>query len=54
MLTYFRITKLMGEAFKIHAQALVAYDDPAAAQSGSPSPTLPNSHLRALEMQPAY
>jgi hypothetical protein len=43
----------MGEAFKIHAQALIAYDDPVAAQDDD-SPKLPAAHLRALEMQPAY
>jgi hypothetical protein len=44
----------MGEAFKIHSQALVGFDDPVAAQSDSQSPTLPTAHLRALEMQSAY
>jgi hypothetical protein len=44
----------MGEAFKIHSQALVGYDDSVTAQSDSNSPTIPTSHLRALEMQPAY
>jgi hypothetical protein len=44
----------MGEAFKIHAQALVAYDDPVTAQDEEDSPKLPAAHLRALEMQPAY
>jgi hypothetical protein len=57
-LTFFTsITKLMGEAFKLHSQALVGYEDAAlSAQSGSPEPSLNNTqqHLRVLEMQPAY
>jgi hypothetical protein len=44
----------MGEAFKIHSQALVGSDDLAAAQSDEASPTLPTAHLRPLELQTAY
>jgi hypothetical protein len=50
----FRITKLMGESFKIHAQALVGYEDPVEVQSGSPTPSVNPPHIRALDMQTAY
>ncbi len=54
MLTYCSITKLMGEAFKIHAQALIGYDDPSSARSGSPEASIPTQHIRPLELQAAY
>jgi hypothetical protein len=54
MLTVYRITKLMGEAFKIHAQALIGYDDPSSARSGSPETSIPPHNIRPLELQAAY
>ena len=52
-LTATSVTKLMGEAFKLHSQALVGYEDATSSHSGSPPPTLPQP-LQALEMQTAY
>ncbi|KAF2104983.1 hypothetical protein NA57DRAFT_30425 [Rhizodiscina lignyota] len=48
------ITKLMGEAFKLHSQALVGYEDAMSDHSGSPTPSLTAQHVQALEMQAAY
>lgn len=47
------ITKLMGEAFKLHSQALVGYEDAMSSHSGSPTPSMA-PHVQALEMQTAY
>jgi hypothetical protein len=47
-----RITKLMGEAFKIHAQALIGYDD--RSRSGSPETSIPPHSIRPLDLQAAY
>jgi hypothetical protein len=44
----------MGEAFKLHSQALVGYEDAVSAKSGSPTPSLTAQHMRVLEMQIAY
>ncbi|KAF2838079.1 hypothetical protein M501DRAFT_851842 [Patellaria atrata CBS 101060] len=49
------ITKLMGEAFKLHSQALVGYEDAISSRSGSPTPSMGTSQpIQALEMQAAY
>ncbi|KAJ4405752.1 hypothetical protein N0V91_005059 [Didymella pomorum] len=47
------ITKLMGEAFKLHSQALVGYEDAMSSRSGSASPLAAGS-VQVLEMQMAY
>ncbi|KAH6642160.1 fungal-specific transcription factor domain-containing protein [Boeremia exigua] len=47
------ITKLMGEAFKLHSQALVGYEDAMSSRSGSASP-LASGAVQVLEMQMAY
>lgn len=43
-----RITKLMGESFKLHAQALVGYED--AVNSGS-SGTTPTASSQGVELE---
>ncbi|KAI9713071.1 MAG: hypothetical protein M1820_001056 [Bogoriella megaspora] len=48
------ITKLMGEAFKLHSQALVGYEDDMQSHSGSPTPSMTSHRVEALEMQTAY
>ncbi|KAF1982474.1 hypothetical protein K402DRAFT_340348 [Aulographum hederae CBS 113979] len=48
------ITKLMGEAFKLHSQALVGYEDTMSSRSGSPTPSLSTQHVPMLELQTAY
>jgi hypothetical protein len=53
MLTNSSITKLMGEAFKLHSQALVGYEDAMSSRSGSASP-LASGAVQVLEMQMAY
>ncbi|EON69491.1 hypothetical protein W97_08751 [Coniosporium apollinis CBS 100218] len=48
------ITKLMGEAFKLHSQALVGYEDACSSRSGSATPSMTPQVVPALEMQAAY
>jgi hypothetical protein len=48
------ITKLMGEAFKLHSQALVGYEDAISSREGSPTPSLAPQPVQVLEMQAAY
>lgn len=49
------ITKLMGEAFKLHSQALIGYEDAMSSRSGSPTPSIAAQPVRVLpEMQTAY
>ncbi|KAE9976109.1 hypothetical protein BLS_002251 [Venturia inaequalis] len=48
------ITKLMGESFKLHSQALVGYEDAMSERSGSPTPSLAAQHVPMLDMQTAY
>ncbi|EAT82637.2 hypothetical protein SNOG_10302 [Parastagonospora nodorum SN15] len=48
------ITKLMGEAFKLHSQALVGYEDAMSSRSGSASPSMATGGVQALEMQMVY
>jgi hypothetical protein len=54
MLTLHSITKLMGEAFKLHSQALVGYEDAMSSRSGSASPPMATGGVQLLEMQMAY
>ena len=54
MLIGHSITKLMGEAFKLHSQALVGYEDAMSGHSGSPTPSLAAQHVPVLDMQAAY
>jgi hypothetical protein len=54
MLTLHSITKLMGEAFKLHSQALVGYEDAMSSRSDSASPPLATGGVQLLEMQMAY
>jgi hypothetical protein len=44
----------MGEAFKLHSQALVGYEDAMSERSGSPSPGTLARHVPVLDMQTAY
>jgi len=44
----------MGEAFKLHSQALVGYEDAMSERSGSPTPSLAAQHVPVLDMQAAY
>ena len=44
----------MGEAFKLHSQALVGYEDAMSSRSGSATPSLTVHGVQALEMQAAY
>ncbi|ORY19567.1 fungal-specific transcription factor domain-domain-containing protein [Clohesyomyces aquaticus] len=48
------ITKLMGEAFKLHSQALVGYEDAMSSRSGSATPSIATGGVQVLEMQVAY
>merc|ERR1712137_410573 len=48
------ITKLMGEAFKRHSQALVGYEDAMSSRSGSATPSMAAGGVQVLEMQMAY
>ncbi|KAF2272687.1 uncharacterized protein EI97DRAFT_203057 [Westerdykella ornata] len=47
------ITKLMGEAFKLHSQALVGYED-AMSEHSSATPSMAPGGVQVLEMQVAY
>ena len=51
-----RITKVIGESFKIHAQALSGYEDSMTSPGGEApiSPPLDARPMEALEMQTAY
>jgi hypothetical protein len=53
-LTVPSITKLMGEAFKLHSQALVGYEDAMSEHSGSATPSMAPGGVQVLEMQVAY
>lgn len=44
----------MGEAFKLHSQALVGYEDAISSRSGSPTPSMTSQGAQVLEMQVAY
>lgn len=45
----------MGESFKLHAHALVGYEDSVAHGSGVPSPSVNSGgKVAALELQTAY
>ena len=46
------ITKLMGESFKLHSQALVGYEDAIASGSSASTPTMA-SQPQELEMETA-
>lgn len=54
LLTRSSITKLMGEAFKLHSQALVGYEDAMSERSGSATPSMAAGGVQVLEMQMAY
>ena len=43
-----RITKLMGESFKLHAQALVGYDDSQLASKDQPLQPMPTKGLPSV------
>ena len=45
------ITKLMGESFKLHSQALVGYEDAVPSQSGTTTPTMSSHVPPELEME---
>ena len=51
-----RITKIIGDSFKIHAQALSGYEDSVTTPNGDTrmSPPLDARPIEALEMQTAY
>lgn len=44
----------MGEAFKLHSQALVGYEDAISSRTGSPTPSMASQGVQALQMQTAY
>jgi len=44
----------MGEAFKLHSQALVGYEDAMSSRSGSPTPSMAAQAMHLPEMQAAY
>ena len=44
-----RITKLMGESFRLHSQALVGYEDAVVSGSGATTPTMSSPGVE-LEM----
>lgn len=48
------ITKLMGESFKLHSQALVGYEDAMSEHTGSPTSSMAQNGVQVLEMQVAY
>jgi hypothetical protein len=43
-----RITKLMGESFKLHAQALVGYEDSLLASKDQPLQPMPTKGLASV------
>jgi len=49
-----RITKLMGESFKLHAQALVGYEEAVASGTSVSTPTMSSQGIDPLEMEAAY
>ena len=49
-----RITKLMGESFKLHAQALVGYEEAVASGTSISTPTMSSQGIEPLEMEAAY
>ncbi|KAI9824999.1 MAG: hypothetical protein M1819_000628 [Sarea resinae] len=48
------ITKLMGESFKLHAQALVGYEDAIASGSGASTPSMCLQGVGELAMETSY
>ncbi len=49
-----RITKLMGESFKLHAQALVGYEEAVASGTSVSTPNMSSQGIDPLEMEAAY
>ncbi|MCJ1259066.1 hypothetical protein MMC24_006901 [Lignoscripta atroalba] len=45
------ITKLMGESFKLHSQALVGYEDALVSGSSASTPTMSSQGVQGLEME---
>jgi len=50
----YSITKLMGESFKLHSQALVGYEDAVTSGSGASTPTMSSQGVGQLEMGITY
>jgi hypothetical protein len=48
-----RITKLMGESFKLHSQALSGYDDALASGSSATTPTMSSQEVE-LDMDTTF
>ena len=46
-----RISKVMGESFKIHSQALVGHEDDVVTRSSASTPTMPSQGMVDLEME---
>lgn len=44
----------MGESFKLHAQALVGYEDAVASGSGATTPTVSSQGVVELEMESGF
>ena len=55
-LTSDRITKVIGESFKIHAQALIGWEDSVAPPNGDAevSPSISQRPIETLGLQTAY
>ena len=53
-LTLHSITKLMGESFKLHAQALVGYEDAVASRSSSGTPTMSSQGVQELDIETTF
>ena len=49
----YRITKLMGESFKLHSQALSGFEDAVPSGSGATTPTM-SSHGVDLDMDSSF
>ena len=49
----YRITKLMGESFKLHSQALVGYEDAVASGASTSTPTMSSQGVD-LDMDTAF
>ena len=47
----YSITKLMGESFKLHSQALIGYQDDIISQSSASTPTMSSTAAPELDME---
>ena len=51
MLIIYRITKLMGESFKLHSLALVGYEEDAVSGSSGSTPAMSSQAAQELDLE---